>query len=111
MLSGCIIVDGDGDWDGKWDNSSDWEDTQTSNLKHINNLTLGTDRSAVLAQIGNPAFSEAFQGKNGNNYNILFYRTHRGHGDGKTTKDETTPLVFKNDKLIGWGSDALQRIR
>jgi len=110
LLSGCIIVDGDGDWEGKWDSSSDWENTQDSNLRHINNLNLGMERSAILAQMSSPAFTEAFQSKDGNNYTILFYRTHRSHGDGKTTKDETTPLVFKNDKLIGWGNDALQSI-
>jgi len=110
LLSGCVIVAGDGDRDGSWDISSDWEDTQKSNLKHINSLTLGAERTAVLTQMGNPSFTEAFQNNNGNIYTTLFYRTHKAHGDGKTTKDETTPLVFKNDKLIGWGNDALQRI-
>ncbi|MEX2498222.1 MAG: DUF3192 domain-containing protein [Wenzhouxiangellaceae bacterium] len=27
-------------------------------------------------------------------------------GDGETTRDETTPLVFANDELIGWGEMA-----
>ena len=111
LLSGCIIVDGDGEWEGRWDDNSDWEDNQNKNMNHINNLSLGQDRSAVITQMGTPTFSEAFQGEDGSNFTILFYRTHRAHGDGKTTKDETTPLVFKNDKLIGWGNDALQRTR
>ncbi len=110
LLSGCIYVHGDGEWDGSWDNSSDWEDTQDDNLRHINRLDLGIERTAVLTKMGSPAFTEAFQDKDGNNITILFYRTHRSHGDGKTTKDETTPLVFKNDKLTGWGNDALQHI-
>ncbi|MCP4412955.1 MAG: DUF3192 domain-containing protein [Gammaproteobacteria bacterium] len=111
LLSGCIIVDGDGDREGRWDNNSDWEDKQNKNMSHINNLRLGMDRTVVTNQMGTPTFSEAFQGDDGSNYSILFYRTHRTKGDGKTTKDETTPLVFKNDKLFGWGNDALLRAK
>ncbi len=111
FLSGCIIVDGDGDWEGRWDDKSDWKEIQNKNMSHINNLSLGMDRTAVTNLMGAPTFSEAFQADDGSNYSILFYRTHRAKGDGKTTKDETTPLVFKNDKLIGWGNDALLRAK
>jgi hypothetical protein len=41
---------------------------------------------------------------------VLFYRTHRRDGDGVTTKDECTPLVFKNGLLIGWGDAAYQAL-
>jgi len=27
-------------------------------------------------------------------------------GDGITTKDECTPLVFRNGNLVGWGDSA-----
>jgi hypothetical protein len=47
----------------------------------------------------------------GATYQVLYYRTHRTHSDGETTKDETTPLVFKDSALIGWGMDALARVR
>jgi len=59
--------------------------------------------------MGQANFSEAYE-TDGNQYQILYYRTHRVDSDGETTKDETTPLVFKNQRLIGWGQDALQRI-
>jgi len=110
VLSGCIIVSGDheSDWDDN--NSSSWKAQQKENRANITRLSLGQDRPQVLSQMGEPNFTEAFTSADGSNYQVLFYRTHHEHGDGQTTKDETTALVFKNDKLIGWGDDALQRL-
>lgn len=109
-ISGCVIVAGDGDWHDD-DDSSNWQSEQRDNRQNMTKLSLGQDRSDVLAQMGDPTFTEAFKSEDGTPYQILFYRTHREHGDGETTKDETTAVVFENDKLIGWGNDALQRIR
>ncbi|MCP3674247.1 MAG: DUF3192 domain-containing protein [Gammaproteobacteria bacterium] len=108
-LSGCIIVSGDheGDWDN---NNSNWKAVQKENLSNITKLSLGQSRSQVLSQMGDPNITEAFTNASGSNYQVLFYRTNHEHSDGQTTKDETTPLVFENDKLIGWGQDALQRL-
>jgi len=36
--------------------------------------------------------------KGDDEYRVLYYRTQRLHADGDTTKDETTPLIFKNEK-------------
>ena len=110
-LTGCVIVAGDGE-DGWSDdhNASGWRDEQNINRKNITKLTLGLEYPMVLTQMGNPDFTEAFTTEGGLAYQVLYYRTHREHGDGETTKDETTPLVFENNKLIGWGNDALQRI-
>jgi len=105
-LSGCIVVGGD-----HWrDKNGSWEDRQLKNQSVINQLELNDSRQVVLKQLGAPDFSEAFT-KGGDNYRILFYRTQHEHSDGKTSKDETTPLVFKNEKLIGWGMDALNSVR
>lgn len=109
VLSGCIIVSGDTDWDD--DSSIGWRAEQIQNRENITKLTLGLQRSDVLSKMGSPTFTEAFTGENDAQYQILYYRTHRKHGDGETTKDETTAIVFENDLLIGWGNDALQRIR
>lgn len=103
-LGGCISINGNHDWD------SNWEKKQNVNRTYINELSLGTQRSAVLMQLDTPSFSEAFVHK-GKEYSVLFYRTHRISSDGATTKDETTPLVFKNDKLMGWGNELLSSIR
>ena len=104
-LGGCISVNGTHHWDDK-----DWKDTQEANRKIISELVIGAERSNVLTRMGTPSFSEAFV-KDGDQFNILFYRTHHTNSDGETTKDETTPLVFENDKLIGWGDDILSSVR
>jgi len=110
-LSGCVIV-ADGDWDDDDDyTSSTWKADQKQNRENISNLSLGLMRSDVITQMGAATFTEAFTADNGSGYEVLYYRTHREHSDGETTKDETTALVFENNKLIGWGNDALQRIR
>ena len=102
-LSGCLIVAGDRDW-----NNGDWEDKQTQNRQAISNLTLQMTRTQVIERLGIASFSEAFVNK-GNEYQILYYRTQRTKSDGETTKDETTPLVFEKNKLIGWGNEALAK--
>lgn len=109
-LCGCVIVAGDGDWD-EHRSLSNWESQQKLNRTNITKLTLGLEQATVLTRMGDPDISEAFTGNNGKSYQVLFYRTQRVHGDDDTTKDETTPLVFEDGVLIGWGNDALQRIQ
>ena len=109
FLSGCVIVAGDVDEFDRNDYNSDWQNMESDNRAKIANLRLGEDYATVLQTMGQANFSEAFE-NDGNQYQILYYRTHRVESDGETTKDETTPLVFKNQRLIGWGQDALQRI-
>ncbi len=113
-LSGCVIAVGDHDFDEDGFNSSGssgWRAIQNSNRSNITELEIGQNRDDVMTKMGKPAFSEAFTHDNGKSYVILFYRTHREHGDGETTKDETTPLVLEDGLLVGWGNDALQRIQ
>lgn len=95
--SGCVYVD------GKNVDLSDWEETQRDNRELIAQLDIGMQRSAVIRQLGTPSDSEAFN-RDGEEVRVLFYRTQRKHADGETSRDETTPLVFKNDILIGWGN-------
>lgn len=109
ILSGCVVVAGDIDEFDRDDYNSDWKSLERGNRDKIASLTLGADYPSVIAKMGSASFSEAFE-TGGDQYQILFYRTHRVESDGETTKDETTPLVFKNQLLIGWGQDALQRI-
>lgn len=104
-LVGCISINGSHSWDDKG-----WKDTQEANRKVISELAIGTERSNTLMRLGTPSFSEAFV-KDGEEYSVLFYRTHHTASDGETLKNETTPLVFKNDKLIGWGDDVLASIQ
>jgi outer membrane protein assembly factor BamE (lipoprotein component of BamABCDE complex) len=104
-LGGCININGESGWD-----NGDWKKDQELNRKIISELVIGTERANVLNRMGTPSFSEAFL-KGEQQYNVLFYRTHHVKSDGMTTKDETTPLVFKEDKLIGWGEDVLSSVQ
>ncbi len=105
-LSGCVIsVDGDGDH-GR---HSGWEKREKENRQHVANLVANSDISAIKRKMGVPDFSELHQSGT-DNIQVLFYRTQRKDGDGITTKDECTPLVFKNDVLIGWGDTAYNNI-
>jgi len=104
-MAGCVVIGGDHDWD-----DNDWESQQRENREIISNLKLGTERARVVTKLGAPHFSEAFS-RGDDEYRVLFYRTQHVRSDGDTTKDETTPLVFKNDQLIGWGEEALAKAR
>lgn len=82
-----------------------WQERETFNLKQIGRLNLGTPRDDVIRLLGSPDISEAKVTDSGEIL-ILFYRTHHVKSDGITTRDECTPLLFKDNKLIAWGADA-----
>ena len=104
-LTGCIVIGGEHGWD-----DNDWEKQQRENRQMIGQLELGNDRERVISRMGAPSFSEAFT-KDNDEYRVLYYRTQRERSDGETTKDETTPLVFKNNVLVGWGNEALKALK
>ncbi len=106
-LTGCIVVaDGDGGHNS-W--SSDFEDREYDNRKKIARLELNMGYLEVQDYLGVPDFNETYQ-KEGEQIQVLFYRTNRKHKDSLTTKDECTPLVFKSSKLISWGEKAYSQI-
>jgi hypothetical protein len=96
VLSGCVIAFGDGDV------RSNWRDVERKNMNSIEDLQMGAELSAVRSKLGEAQFVEAFAGKDGD-YKVLFYRTQHARSDGETTRDETTPVVFRNGHLIGYG--------
>lgn len=88
--------------------SMSWEDRQAYNQKHMADLQLGDDENKVKALFGSADFSEA-KFSQGAALSILFYRTHQKASDGITSRDECTPLLFSDGKLIGWGQDTYQQ--
>lgn len=101
ILSGCVVAIGN---DDDWDES--WSERQRENREAIADLELGLRRATVVERLGTPDFSESFL-RDGQEFVVLFYRTHRRHGDGETSRDETTPLVFVDGDLVGWGDSAV----
>lgn len=63
----------------------------------------------VRETMGTPDFANRTT-VDGVRYDVLYYRTHRVEADGNTTKDECTPLVFKDGVLVGTGELAMSRI-
>jgi hypothetical protein len=105
-LSGCVISV---DSDGKYSYQSDWQDKEQKNRKNIALLIQNASYDDILNRMGIADFNE-FYAKVDDTYQVLYYRTQRIEDDGVTTKDECTPLVFKNSVLVGWGESAFNAI-
>ncbi len=105
VLSGCVISVKDGDIDSDW--VSDWETQQEENRTKLAQLAPGMTVAEVRALMGTADFNEFYQRDN-KGIQVLYYRTHRAKGDGKTTKNECTPVVFTDGKVTGWGATATQ---
>ena len=102
-LSGCVVAIGN---DGLESRDSDWAEIERDNRGAIDSLRLGMGIREAQAVMPHEAdFSEAFT-VDGMAYRALFYRTHRVEGDGVTARNETTPLIFANGELVGWGESA-----
>ena len=101
-LSGCVVAIGnDGD-----SSSGSWSERERDNRAAIAQLEVGMAYDEVIAWMPNQAnFSESFA-VDGAEHQVLFYRTHRVEADGAITRDETTPLVFVDNVLVGWGEQA-----
>jgi len=101
-LTGCVVsVGGDDDYGMQ----HSYEDREYENRQKIARLELNTSFADIQSKLGTPDFNEVYQ-KNGENIQVLYYRTNRKHKDGVTTKDECTPLIFKNSQLVSWGETA-----
>lgn len=85
-----------------------WQEREIFNRKYISRLELGESKESVLRLLGPPDISEAHTTAQGD-LHVLFYRTQHVRSDGVTTRDETTPLLFRNDRLLAWGESAYVR--
>lgn len=106
LLSGCVIAINDDE-----SNSSNNKTIQAQrhNQSYISTLQVGARQESIRTSLGVPDFTESFS-KNGETIEVLFYRTHHTHGDGMTTKDECTALIFKAGILTAWGDKAYQQL-
>ena len=86
----------------------DWEDRQAYNKAMMNEVTIGQHITDIKSLFGKADFTEAKM-SNEQSLQVLFYRTHHKTSDGETSKEECTPLLFKQGKLIAWGEDTYQQ--
>lgn len=106
LVSGCVISVRDDGVDGWGRDSDDWRQRQERNEEAIRHLHLGRTLASVTGELGAPDMTESFV-RDGREFRVLFYRTRLMHEDGRLTRDETTPLVFVGDELVGWGESAI----
>lgn len=84
----------------------EWDEREGFNRQYIAKLKLdSTNLDKIIIDIGSPDLTEAKKVSSGN-YQVMFFRTQHKHSDGITTQDECTPLLFKNDILVGIGESA-----
>jgi len=66
-------------------------------------LKTGMSQDEAMTIMGPPTLSERYDAADGNQVSILYYRTERKKTTVLSAKDECTPVVFMNGKLVGWG--------
>lgn len=103
--------------------ASDIPDLAHENQSNLVKLSVGMSKPAVVELMGaksaytpdgtvsNPFSVETFQDKAGVNYEVLYYVTERNRRFQPLRLRQTTPLVFRNGVLTGWGTESLKRAR
>ena len=80
-----------------------FEKNMWSNYIRLNDVKMGMATSEVVGIVGTPAIREDGDYRGGH-YTFYFYLTHSmDFPDGNTVRNGYTPLVFKNDRLVGMG--------
>ena len=96
---------------------------RTMNKERLNELEIGMSKDEVLIIMGTKGFSIEsspftvenpfrieVQSSDKNIYRVLYYYTDLVKADGFITDDELTPVILKNNKLVGWGRDVWDRL-
>ena len=99
------------------------QQVRTMNKEKLNELEIGMYENVVLMIMGsktikiesapftieNPFKIEIYS-NDVDVYKILYFYTDLVKRDGFITDEELTPIIFKNNKLIGWGRDIWNKI-
>ena len=99
------------------------QQVRTMNKEKFNELEIGMNEKVVLMIMGsktikiesapftieNPFKIEIYS-NDVDVYKILYFYTDLVKRDGFITDEELTPVIFKNNKLMGWGRDVWNKI-
>ena len=75
------------------------------NIENSRRLRVGMTKEQVLEIMGEPLKEVSFHEEN-----VWHYFVRINWYDGLYTRDECMPLVFKDNKLIGWGNEFKARL-
>jgi len=109
LMTGCATIDRMAN-----DNNQKMSQLSLGMTKQAVLSIMGTKRirtGSVPAYISNPHKSDAYKDKDGDFIEVLYYFTGSKARDGAITEDETTPVVFVNNELVGWGHSFIDKIR
>lgn len=79
---------------------------QNRNIENSKKLRINMSKAQVLKVMGKPVQNQDYSAPN-----VWFYYIDTAWYDGLTTEDECLPLIFRNEKLIGWGWDYFEKAR
>ena len=83
------------------------EPSMWSSFFQLQEIRPGMTKQEVISRMGQPRVAEA-GGQSGETF--LFYQTHNMDSEGsETMRGGLTPLVFKDDRLVGIGQRAYNR--
>jgi len=85
--------------------SACWRAMQGWNRDNLMRLELDMTKEDVFRIMGKPDLNEAYKTEEGNKLEIFFYYTNRKWNDGNITRDECTPIILEDGKVIGWGEE------
>lgn len=95
----------------------------SDNQTQLTKISLGMSKSQVFAIMGNstvnthdgvvnnPWSTESFVGKDGGQYEILFYIIRKNQPFTPVRKSLATEIVLKDGKVNGWGESASQQYK
>jgi hypothetical protein len=86
-----------------------FEKSMWTNYIHLNEVKPGMTKAEVLGIMGTPGIQEEGDYRGGH-YTILFYLTHSmDFEESNTVRNGYTPLVFKDNRLVGIGKRDYRR--
>jgi uncharacterized protein DUF3192 len=107
--------------DGSVEGQLTLEQLAASNQARLVKLSLGMSKNEVISLMGNqtaetndgvvnnPWTIEMSVGKDGAQYEALYYIVRKNQPFTSVRKSLATAIVFKNGKVVGWGENAFDR--
>lgn len=72
---------------------------------------MGTDNAETRdGLVPNPWTTETVKGRDGGQYEVLYYLTRKNPPMMKLAKYLTTPVIFRGGKLVGWTFETLEKL-